>query len=137
MAGRQMSVNGQEIPNRPIDPSQVAGRLDGGSDDADFGYWVEGAGSHRYIVSYALTGTADLLVPPVKLGEGEWFGLADNRSQRQTERSDARIVDSRQLGPFAVDQVVGRPAFVAWSVHPSDGSIDWERTWARMGLRLQ
>jgi signal peptidase I len=137
MAGRQVSVNGQDIPIRSIDSDEAAEQLDGFPDRSTFEYWVERAGSHKFIVSYAATGSADLLVPPVKLRESQWFGLCDNRSQRHTERSDTRIVDSRQLGPLAVDQVIGRPTFVAWSVHPNDGSIDWGRTWARMGLRLQ
>jgi len=76
-------------------------------------------------------------MPARRMGEESWFGLTDNRSQRETDRGSGRIVDSRQLGAFGIDQVIGRPAFVAWSVEPNTGRLDWARTWARLGLRLQ
>lgn len=136
MAGRQITVDESDVPAAPVDADVVGRQLDGRM-LGGFGYWLEGPAQNRYIVSYAEVGDADLLVPARRMGEESWFGLTDNRSQRETDRGSGRIVDSRQLGAFGIDQVIGRPAFVAWSVEPNTGHIDWERTWARLGLRLQ
>ncbi|RRJ63810.1 signal peptidase I [Paenibacillus oralis] len=48
-------------------------------------------------------------VPPVKLGEGEYFVMGDNRHAGSSK-------DSRYFGSVKEDQIVGRAEFVFWPI---------------------
>jgi signal peptidase I len=84
----------------------------------------ESADSGPYEVFYDASAVL-LDTGPVYVGSDQLFLLADNRTGQS-------VLDSRQLGPFSKDQVLGRPLYVWFSREPVTGDVRW----SRIGLRV-
>ncbi len=87
-----------------------------------------------YPIAYARGAKMLAEVPPLKLGDGEIFLLADNRSLEPLDtQEDERVRDSRSFGPRKVEQIQGAPRYIFWSSSPDSGDVRWDR----IGLEIR
>jgi signal peptidase I len=130
LAGKTPQVDGRPVKQYPLPTDwQAPTNL-----DVRPGYrlLVEVNGSARYIVSEAPEGEFGPELDSTMLNEGQYFLLADHRSQPSSGASFL-IRDSRHFGAVRREDLAGSPAYVAWSTDPENGDIRWKR----IGLRIQ
>lgn len=100
--------------------------------DASLGPWPERLVGYREVLGDAAhvvfvdEGALAMDSADVYVGSDTYFLLADNRSVRP-------VLDSRQVGPVARDDILGRPLYVWLSRHPSSRAFQWRRS----GIALQ
>ena len=130
LTGKTPLVDGRPVKQYPLPTDWQAPT----SLDARPGYrlLVEVNGSARYIISEAPEGEFGPELDSTMLNEGQYFLLADHRSQPDSGASFL-IRDSRHFGAVRREDVAGSPAYVAWSTDPASGNIRWKR----IGLRIQ
>jgi signal peptidase I len=130
LAGKTPLVDGRPVKQYPL-PSDWQAPT---SLDARPGYrlLVEVNGSARYIISEAPEGEFGPELDSTMLNQGQYFLLADHRSQPDAGASFL-IRDSRHFGAVRREDFAGTPAYVAWSADPDSGNIRWKR----IGLQIQ
>ena len=95
---------------------------------------VEFNGDERYVVSMARGAIANTSIRPMQLSEGEFFVLADNRSQLSFGEERGEVIrDSRNFGALEMSTLRGAPSFILWSSSPAHGTTRF----GRIGLRIE
>jgi len=123
-------VNGEPLERSELDKkNMVAGKLEG---DGDYLALVEHNHGNRYVISVSPRAFNAARIPQTRLEQGQFFVLADNRSQVPKDR-EKDIRDSRNFGPVPLEAIEGEPVYIAWSTDPSTGETRWDR----IGLRTQ
>lgn len=125
MHGYTLVINDQIIDYTPLEPEWIThGELD---PDADPSVWVEHNHDRRYVISMTPGTVMNSAIAGLKLDEGSYFVLADNRSPAAPEQTTIQDADSRIFGPISRDHIEGRPLYIAWSNNPETGSTRWSR----------
>lgn len=121
--GETVFVNDEPLERATLDSAP--------EDEGDLLAMVEMNHGNKYVISVSPRAYTALTLPPTKLAAGEFFVLADNRSQIPLAQNGRQIRDSRNFGTVRRDSLVGKPLYIAWS------SSDDDVRESRIGLKTR
>lgn len=124
MNGFTLAVNEDMAHYAPLTSEAVRHAEVERRDDLDL--LVEHNDDRRYVISLARGASHDRPDANARLGEDEYFLLADKRTVVE-EDGDPSHSDSRHFAAIDASHVEGRPLYVAWSTSPESGDIRWDR----------
>lgn len=125
LEGGTVIVNGVPRYREPLGAIEVFGRDPAPAEVEPIRAFREYSDRVSYEI-YVPAGVEPQDRAPRRLADDEYFLLADLRDVEG-------VHDSRRLGPFRREHIVGRPLYVWWSTVPGEARVRW----ARVGLEIQ
>ncbi len=123
--GYTVTINGTPLYSAPANDEITSAPTVDSDDTSEV--WVEHNHDRQYLVSIR-RGTAFYDEPvELTLSEHQYFLLADNRSLPEGDGASPHHADSRIFGAIGLDQIAGRPTYVAWSNSSDSGKAQLGR----------
>lgn len=115
---KKVLLNGKALPTEPSQETKLAAQLENEEDRKTLVPHAETTphGTHAVLLNPA--SSLNESFGPVTLPEGKFFTLGDNRD---------RSSDSRIWGEVSREQLVGKPAYVYFSLDEATLQIRWDR----------